>query len=184
MRVGLSEFIADPVKNALKTPSGKIELASESYARTGYPAIPTYRGMPDDANLPLRMVTPHPFYRIHSTYSNVAWFRDKERQVLWINPADAEQRDIRDGQMALVRNNRGKMRISVKVTKDIMPGVVCLREGIWPELDTEGIDRAGSANMLTSTVPTKPSEGSRTHSVAVQAEADTSALSLSHGART
>lgn len=184
MRVGLSEFIADPVKNALKTPSGKIELASRSYAKTGYPAIPTYRGMQEDANLPLRMVTPHSFYRINSTYSNLAWFKDKERQVLWINPVDAIQRDIKDGQMALVHNPRGKIRISVKVTEDIMPGVVCLREGIWPELDAEGAERAGSANMLTSTVPTKPCAGSRTHSIAVEVEADTSSLSLSHGMKT
>jgi anaerobic dimethyl sulfoxide reductase subunit A len=172
MRVGLSDFIADPAKNALKTPSGKIELASESYARTGFPAIPTYRGMSDDDKHPLRLVTPHSFYRINSTYSNVAWFRDKERQVLWINPVDAAKRDIRDEQIVLVRNTRGKMRISVKVTKNIMPGVVCLREGIWPELDADGCDRAGSTNMLTSTVPTKPSEGSRTHSVLVEVESE------------
>ena len=72
----------------------------------------------------------------------------------------------------LVRNTRGKMRISVKVTKNIMPGVVCLREGIWPELDADGCERAGSTNMLTSTVPTKPSEGSRTHSVLVEVESE------------
>jgi len=172
MRIGLSEFIADPAKKALKTPSGKIELASDSYARTGYPAIPTYRGMPDDANHPLRLVTPHSFYRINSSYSNVAWFRDKERQVLWINPVDAAQREIRDGQMALIRNTRGKIRISVRVTEDTMPGVVCLREGIWPDLDADGCDRAGSANILTSTVPTKPCQGSRTHSVLVEVESE------------
>ena len=49
-----------------------------------------------------------------------------------------------------------------------MPGVVCLLQGIWPDLDGKGIDRAGATNILTSTVPTKPSMGSRTHSVPVE----------------
>jgi anaerobic dimethyl sulfoxide reductase subunit A len=51
-----------------------------------------------------------------------------------------------------------------------MRGVVCLHEGIWPELDSGGIDTAGSVNMLTSTEPTMPSHGSRTHSVLVEIE--------------
>jgi anaerobic selenocysteine-containing dehydrogenase len=60
------------------------------------------------------------------------------------------------------------MKIPVLITEDIMPGVVCLLQGFWPSLDERGIDRAGAANILTSTVPTKPSMGSRTHSVLVE----------------
>jgi anaerobic dimethyl sulfoxide reductase subunit A len=54
------------------------------------------------------------------------------------------------------------------VTEDVMPGVVCLLEGAWPSFEPDGTDRAGSPNVLTSTVPTKPSHGSRTHSVLVE----------------
>jgi anaerobic dimethyl sulfoxide reductase subunit A len=49
-----------------------------------------------------------------------------------------------------------------------MPGVVCLLEGVWATFDPEGVETAGSVNVLTSTVPTLPSYGSRTHSVFVQ----------------
>ena len=45
---------------------------------------------------------------------------------------------------------------------------VLLEQGIWPDLDQNGIDRAGAANMLTSTEPTKPCMGSRTHSTPVE----------------
>jgi len=58
----------------------------------------------------------------------------------------------------------------IKVTTDIMEGVVCLFEGIWPELDEKGIDHAGAANILTSTEPTEPCMGSRTHSILVEVE--------------
>ena len=169
-RIGLSDFIADAVKNPLQTPSGKIELASGNYAKTGFPLVPTYRGMADDEEYPLRLVTPHSLYRINSSYSNVHWFRDREPHALWMNPADAKKRGIQDAQKVFVKSHWGKMQISVMITKDIMPGVVCLLQGIWPSLDGKGMDQAGAANILTSTEPTEPCMGSRTHSVLVEVE--------------
>jgi anaerobic dimethyl sulfoxide reductase subunit A len=56
----------------------------------------------------------------------------------------------------------------VTITDDIMEGVVCLLQGNWPDLDENGIDHGGAVNILTSTEPTRPSMGSRTHSVAVE----------------
>jgi anaerobic selenocysteine-containing dehydrogenase len=67
-----------------------------------------------------------------------------------------------------VGSPEGKLRISVRITEDIMPGVVCLLAGMWPRIGPDGTDTAGAANILTSTVPTEPSRSSRTHSVAVQ----------------
>ena len=60
--------------------------------------------------------------------------------------------------------------VPFRITKDIMPGVVCLLQGVWPNLDQRGIDQAGAANILTSTVPTEPCMGSQTHSVLVEVE--------------
>jgi len=58
--------------------------------------------------------------------------------------------------------------IKAEVSEDIMMGVVCLLEGAWTCFNEEGVETNGSANVLTSTVPTMPSHGSRTHSVNVQ----------------
>jgi len=168
MRIGISDFFADPEKNPLKTPSGKIELASESYAISGFPAIPIYRGMTDETTYPLRLVTPHSLNRINSSYANVQWFKERQQQVLWMNPVDARKRNLQDKQMVMVTNTRGTIQIPLMVTDDIMKGVVCLEEGIWPVLDENGIDRAGATNLLTSTEPTQPCMGSRTHSVLVE----------------
>ena len=65
------------------------------------------------------------------------------------------------------------MRIVARVTEDIMPGVVCLLEGVWPSFGPGPIDIAGSVNVLTSTAPTLPSYGSRTHSVLVEVSGST-----------
>jgi anaerobic dimethyl sulfoxide reductase subunit A len=116
------------------------------------------------------MVTPHSLYRINSSYSNIKWFREKEPQRLRLHPADAEKRMIKDRQKVIISSSIGEMIIPVQITEDIMPGVVCLHQGVWPDLDKNGCDSAGSANILTSTEPTKPSDGSRTHSIFVEVE--------------
>ena len=167
-RVGLADFVSDPQAYPLPTPSGKIELVSEKYElETGYPAVPTYRGPVIDAETPLLLITPKSRYRIHSQGSNVVWLREREEQALWINPLDAAAYGVRDGEPVLAGNSRGRIRIKAKVTDDIMPGVVCLLEGVYVDLDAEGVDTAGSANMLTSTEGTRPSMASSTNSVPV-----------------
>jgi anaerobic dimethyl sulfoxide reductase subunit A len=158
------------VGHPLTTPSGRIEIASEAYARTGYPDIPTCRIQSSDERHSLKMVTPHARYRVNSTLSNIAWFRKREEQTLWIHPRDAKSRGIGDRQKVFVFNDRGGTRVKARVTQDVMPGVVCLLAGQWPRFRADGLELSGAANTLTSTEPTLPSEGSRTHSTFVEVE--------------
>ncbi|MEE8391711.1 MAG: molybdopterin-dependent oxidoreductase, partial [Anaerolineae bacterium] len=167
-RVGLSDFIADPQTHPLSTPSGRVEISSTAYAETGYPPIPECRILQTTDRHPLRLVTPHQKLRIHSQYDNIPWFKERERQVLWIHPHDAAQRGVENNQQVCVASPEGRMHIPARVTEDIMPGVVCLLEGVWPSFEPDGTETAGSVNVLTSTVPTLPSHGSRTHSVLVE----------------
>jgi len=167
-RVGLSEFIQDPNANPLNTPSGLIQISSDKYAETGFSAVPECRLMETDDKYPLRLVSPKSRYWVHSQFYNVPWFRDQEEQKLWINPIDASFRGIENGEVVIVTSPQGSLQISVLVTEDIMPGVVCMLEGVWPNFNSEGVEIAGSVNMLTSTTPTFPSHGSRTHSVLVK----------------
>jgi len=168
LRVGLSDFVADPLAHPLNTSSGRVQISSAAYAETGYSPIPECRILPADDRYPLRLITPHPRFRIHSQYDNIPWFKERERQAVWIHPHDAAQRKIKNGQEVCVNSPEGRVRIVARVTEDIMPGVVCLPEGTWPSFEPDGTDTAGSANVLTSTVPTRPSNGSRTHSVLVE----------------
>lgn len=168
MRIGLSDFITDPKKNQLQTPSGKIELSSESYARSGYPSMPIYRGMEADEHYPLRLITPHSLYLINSSYSNIQRIREPEQRVVWVNPADADGRGIQNNQMVEVVSVQGRLQIQAMITKDIMEGVICMVQGLWPQMDKMGVDHGGAVNVLTSTDPTMPSIGSRTHSVSVE----------------
>lgn len=167
-RIGLADFVDDPRAHPLTTPSGRVEIASRAFAKTGFSPIPTCRVMEDDEQFPLRLVTPHARFRIHSQLDDIPWFKAQETQALWMNPGDAAERGIQDARVVALSSPQGQMRVPVRITGDIMPGVVCLTEGAWPEFDEDGIETAGSANVLTSTEPTLPSQCSRTHSVLVQ----------------
>ena len=174
MRVGLSDFVADPKGNPLRTPSGRIEIATEKYATdTGFPAIPTFRPMTQGADDALMLITPHSRHHTHSQCFNISECCQHEEQALWIHPADAGQRGIVDSQLVIVSSPQGSMRIPARVTQEIAPNVVSLLEGFWPEFDDSGMEMAGSPNVLTSTEPTLPSQGSRTHSTWVRVQAAT-----------
>lgn len=167
-RVGLSEFVQDPEAFPLSTPSGKIEIASSDYERTGFPAHPVPRIYQIHDAFPLRCITPHAEYRINSSNWNVPWFRGKEKQVVWMHLRDAKKRNISQGGEIIVTSERGSLVVRAAITEKIMPGVVSIDQGAWVELGPDMIDRSGSANILTDTEPTLPSEGSRTHSIRVE----------------
>lgn len=170
LRVAFSDFVADPGGHPLATPSGKVEIRSAEYGKTGFSAIPECRMLEPSAHYPLRLITPKSRHRVHSQASNIPYFMEREQHALWMNPIDAATRDIENGAPVLVSSPQGKTRVAARITDDIMPGVVCLVQGGWPSLDAEGVDTAGCANVLTSTEPTLPSQGSRTHSVLVEVE--------------
>ncbi len=169
-RVSLRAFRVNPETNPLKTPSGLIEIRSEAYAATGYTAVPTCRAPSPDAGHPLRLVSPKSRYRVHSENWNIPFFRERERHALWINPVDAAERGIKDGDLVLIHNILGKVRIDAMITTDIMTGVVCLREGAWPTFDENGVETSGSPNVLAPDEPTMPSRSARTHSIFVEVE--------------
>jgi anaerobic dimethyl sulfoxide reductase subunit A len=169
-RVAFSDFVDDPEANPLNTPSGRVELASERYAETGFPAFPTYRGFRPSPEAPLYLITPHARYRVNSQNSNLEWFAKREEAILSMNLQDAEKRGIHDGDTVRIFNGSGSLKVPVHLTDGIMPGVVCLPAGAWPEFAGEDEVSGGCANVLTTTEPTLPSVSSRTHSIGVEVE--------------
>ncbi len=60
-------------------------------------------------------------------------------QELWMNPLDASERSIKDGDKVQVFNDRGYRRDRMaKVTPRIMPGVVSMGQGTWHDADMSG----------------------------------------------
>jgi len=156
--IAFKEQIDDPENNPFPTPSGKIEIFSQRVAALDNPLcppIPKYVSTQEDRNnlliekYPLQLLTPHPKNRAHSHLHRVDWLVEVEPHRVWINPLDADPREIRDGDQVYVFNDRGKLAITAWVTERITPGVVCIFQGTWYDPDEEGIDRGGCANVLT-----------------------------------
>jgi anaerobic dimethyl sulfoxide reductase subunit A len=170
-RVGLSDFSADPHRFPLSTPSGKVEIASDSYhLDTGFSAVPSWQPPPENTLFPLRLLTPKSPYRTHSQGSNISEIQARAAHALEMHPQDAAHRGISTGDKVRIFNSQGSAHVLLRLTDDLTPGVVCLPEGVWVELDQVGADLAGSANMFTSTPGTAPAKACIMHAVAVEVE--------------
>ena len=113
----------------LRTASGKIELAPEPRSP---PTSPRLRATLGDAARNGGLVL---IGRRHLR-SNNSWMHNlpklvsgPERCTLLVHPDDAARLGIADGEPALVSLARGEIRLTVEVTDDMMPGVVCIPHG-------------------------------------------------------
>jgi anaerobic dimethyl sulfoxide reductase subunit A len=151
----------DPENHPFPTPSGKIEIYSQSLADMDHPQIPPIPKYiepwesPSDPlaeKYPLQLVTTHFRRRAHSQFDNIPWLNEHLPQMIQINSADAEARGIKRGDLVRIFNDRGQMVIPADVSERIMPGVVDVPQGAWYKPDENGIDRGGCANVLTKNV--------------------------------
>ncbi|OIQ61354.1 Dimethyl sulfoxide reductase DmsA [Moorella thermoacetica] len=176
--VAYEKQIKDPANNPFQTPSGKIEIFSTRLWAMNNPKeipaipkyIPAWEGPQDPlrAKYPLQCIGPHYKRRVHSTFDNVPWLEEASPQEMWINPRDAAERGLKDGDKARVFNDRGELIIPVKVTPRIMPGVVAIPQGAWWTPDSNGVDQRGCINTLTKYHPTPLAHGNPQHTNLVQ----------------
>lgn len=183
--VRYGDFREDPILNALGTPSGLIEIYSETIEKMGYDdckAHPTWfepiewLGM---KNKPaeFHLVTSHPRDRLHSQQNHTSLrevYAVKNREPIWINTKDAQAKGIKDGDLVRVFNQRGEILTGAVVTDDIMQGVVRVCEGAWydpKDGEIGAICQNGSANVLTIDIPTsKLANGNISHTGLVNIE--------------
>ena len=163
--VFLADFRRDPERHPLTTPSGRIELASETIAGFGYddcPGHPVWRAPRESGRFPLHLISGQPKTRLHSQFDNGAFSLSRKvqgREPILINPEDAAVRRIADGDVVTVFNGRGRCLAGAVVTADIRPGVLFLWTGAWydPDLsDPDHLERHGNPNVLTHDLRTSP----------------------------
>ncbi|MBJ3778615.1 molybdopterin-dependent oxidoreductase [Acuticoccus mangrovi] len=161
--VAMAEFRADPERHPLATPSGRIEIASATIAGFGLedcPGHPTWiaprewLGAPLAERLPLHLISNQPRTRLHSQLDMLGEARDSKidgREPLRMNPADAAERGLADGDVVRVYNDRGACLAGLLTSAAIRPGVVQMATGAWYDpVDGGGsLDVHGNVNVLT-----------------------------------
>jgi len=119
---------------------------------------------------PLQLTTPHSRFRIHSQLYNVPQLRKLCETEVWINPADAHVRHVKNGDLVKIFNDRGAVVAHANVTAEIMQGVVRCYEGAWFDPDEEGIDRGGCVNVLINDELSSPGGASNFNTCLVEVE--------------
>ena len=185
--VMLEEFRADPEAHALQTPSGRIEIFSQTIEGFGYADCPghpawlepgEWLGAASVAAYPLHMISSQPRTRLHSQLDQGDYSRNSKiagREPIRIHPDDATARGVADGDIVRVHNGRGALLAAVIVSEEVRPGVVQLPTGAWYdplEPGVEGsLDKHGNPNMLTRDAGTSSlGQGCAAHSALVEVE--------------
>ncbi|WP_136443905.1 molybdopterin-dependent oxidoreductase [Pacificoceanicola onchidii] len=159
-QVFLDTFRADPEANPLPTPSGKLELFSETIAGFGLEDCPGHacwfppRDL-SEGRYPLHLISGQPGTRLHSQLDNgdvSLAAKVHGREPVLIHPEDAAARGIADGQVVELFNDRGRCLAGARVSEAITKGCVFLWTGAWydPDFSAPGArDRHGNPNALT-----------------------------------
>ena len=163
-----------------KHPGGKFRFAPDwaSFAPREFgppdglqsmPRLPDHWEVIEEATaeMPFRMVTAPARNYLNSSFTETPTsIAREERPTVMINPADAENLGVGDGNVVRLTNDRGTVLIHVDVTDKVKPGVVVV-ESIWPNhAFIEGI----GINALTGADPGAPIGGAAFHDNRIRIE--------------
>jgi anaerobic selenocysteine-containing dehydrogenase len=156
IRINVPPNFAPFAEGGFDTPSGKCELYSPGLAAQGIDPLPTYTPPHEDpqtrpdlaARFPLQMLSPPVPSFLNSTFVNVANLRKAAGEpTVEIHPADAALRNIHDGQLVRVHNDRGAFQARAVVGETVKPGVVVSLGVWWNKYTADGVN----CNTTTST---------------------------------
>lgn len=166
----LSQYRADPIKHPLRTPSGKIELYSETIAGFDYDDCPGHAtwlepierlGGNSARRFPLALLSPQPERRLHSQFDHSKHSHAGKidgREALTMHPNAAASRDLQAGDIVKIYNDRGACLAGVALDKNVREDIVALPTGAWfapedPSIDGS-LELAGNPNVLTPDIGT------------------------------
>jgi len=151
-----------------RTPTGKIELYSTSFAAWDMDPLPFYAEPPESEvrtpelfeKYPLVMVTGRrsPVF-FHAEHRNIPWLREADPYpIVEIHPSVAKDLGIDDGEWVHIENDRGRIKRKAKVTPIVHPKVVSVPHGWWlPETEGKEPNLYGiwdiNCNLLTHIGP-------------------------------
>jgi biotin/methionine sulfoxide reductase len=164
------DFRRDPAAYPLKTPSGRIEITSQALAALDYTECPPHPawlapaewlGSAAAQRWPIHLLTHQPATRLHGQMDPGPVSRASKvagREPVRINPADAAQRGVCNGDVVRVFNARGACLAGAVIDAGVMPGVAVMATGAWfdPGAAEGEPERHGNPNVLTLDIGTSP----------------------------
>ena len=144
------------------TPDGKIHLVPEALDREAPLGLYGFQDDPATRAYPLALISPATNRTISSTLGHLY----KGIATLEMHPQDAGPRGLRTGDTVRVWNDLGEVRVPVRVSPDVRPGVVFLPKGLWSRHTLSGT----TANALAPDTFTDLGGGACFNDARVQVE--------------
>ncbi len=145
VRIGPPAGAAPFADGGFPTPSGRVELYSETLERAGHDPLPTYvepYEATDDVlaeRLGLVLLAPAGRFFLNSTFAQLDWHRSKTGPpTIFLHPDDAAARGLADGEAVRCYNDRGDWQGLLAVTNATRPGVCFTLKTQWPKLMAGG----------------------------------------------
>lgn len=173
-RVAIPPDFAPFARGGFATPSGKCEFYSARMAADGLDPLPAAtlpRERVDSAlaqRYPLACISPPARNFLNSSFVNVDSLRTTEGEpALDMHPSDAAARGLVAGQLVRVFNDRGELRLRVRIGGRARPGVVVGWSIWWKKLASDG----KNINELTSQALTDMGRGATFYDCLVEVTA-------------
>jgi anaerobic selenocysteine-containing dehydrogenase len=133
------------------TPSGKVEIFSQTLADYGYDPMPIFIQPPEDPSYPFNLITgSRTIVYSHSQYRHIARLRKLVPEPsLEIHPEPAKRLGITNGGLVSLESTKGSITLKAQLTPDIHPKVLSIQHG-WKE---------ANVNLLTANEPHDPISG-------------------------
>ncbi len=190
--VMLKSFREDPIAHPLSTPSGKIEIYSSTIAGFNYADCPGHPAWMEPVEwlggntgkFPLHLISNQPKTKLHSQLDHGSHCRASkinQREPIMLHPVDAESRNLRNGDIVRVFNDRGACLGGIVIDDQIMPTVVQMSSGAWYDPlhpgQSESLCKHGNPNVLTPDIGTSQlAQGPIAHTCLVEIELFTGAI--------
>lgn len=152
------------------TPSKRVEVYSSIFKANGYDAVPKYDLSATNwgNKYPFLLTVAKVDEFCHSQHRSVPLLRKRiPYPFLEINTLNAQELDLRDGELVRVETPHGSITLRAKPTDGILYNVVCTQNGWWQscsELALPGYDpftgEGANVNLLYSSDDVDPISGS------------------------
>ncbi len=148
------------------TPSGLVEIYSETFLGKGYDPVPLYKeplmspvSRPELAKkYPLVLTNSKLLVYCHGQHRGLPLLRKMVPDpFLEINTMKAQELGVREGEWVILETPQGSIRLKAKLREGIAPGVVCTQHGWWQGCTALGLpaydpfsETGANVNMVVS----------------------------------
>ena len=123
------------------TSSGRVEIASAQAEADGHPRVPRPDVDPRLGNGRFRLMSPASRWSSNDSFSNDPAVRNRRGPFrVTLNPDDAAELGLSDGDVAVVSNEVGEVELPVELSDAVPRRVAYSPKGRWPKLESVGFN--------------------------------------------